>query len=322
MAAAPKAGEFELIRRHFAPLAAPSALGLRDDAATLAPPAGSDLVLTVDAMVQGVHFLPDDPPDLVARKLLRINLSDLAAKGARPLGYLLTAAWTAELPEDWIAAFARGLGEDQRLFGCPLLGGDTVSTPGPLCFSLTAIGHVPAGRMLRRSGAKSGDLVFVSGAIGDGALGLRAIRGELPRLDEADRAYLAGRYRLPQPRLALGPRLIGLAHAAMDVSDGLVADLGHIAETSSVAAVIEAARVPLSAAGIRADRLELALTGGDDYEILFTAPQGTEAAIAELGRELALPLARIGRIEAGAGVTAVNADGAPIALSSAGWRHF
>lgn len=322
MGAAPKGGEFELIRRYFAPLAAPSAFGLRDDAATLAAPAGSDLVLTVDAMVQGVHFLPDDPPDLVARKLLRINLSDLAAKGARPLGYLLTAAWTAELPEDWIAAFARGLGEDQKLFDCPLLGGDTVSTPGPLCFSLTAIGCVSAGGMLRRSEAKPGDLVFVSGAIGDAALGLRAIRGELPRLDEADRAYLADRYRLPQPRLALGPRLIGLAHAAMDVSDGLVADLGHIAETSGVAAVIEAARVPLSPAGSRADRLELALTGGDDYEILFTAPPSAEAAVAGLGRELGLPLARIGRIDAGAGVTAVNADGAPIRLSSAGWRHF
>ena len=322
MAAAPKAGEFELIRRHFAPLAAPSALGLRDDAATLTPPAGSDLVLTVDAMVQGVHFLPDDPPDLIARKLLRINLSDLAAKGARPLGYLLTAAWTAELPEDWIAAFAGGLGEDQKAFGCPLLGGDTVSTPGPLCFSLTAIGCVPAGRMLRRSGAEPGDLVFVSGAIGDGALGLRAIRGELPRLAGADRAYLAERYRLPQPRLALGPRLIGLAHAAMDVSDGLVADLGHIAETSGVSAVIEAARVPLSAAGRRADRLELALTGGDDYEILFTAPPTADTAVAALARELGLPLARIGRIGAGAGVTAVNADGAPIELSSKGWRHF
>ena len=322
MAAAPKAGEFELIRRHFAPLAAPSALGLRDDAATLAPPPGDELVLTVDAMVQGVHFLPDDAPALVARKLLRVNLSDLAAKGARPLGYLLSAAWTAELPEDWIAAFAGGLAEDQRQFGCPLLGGDTVSTPGPLWFSLTAIGCVEAGSMLRRDGARPGDLVFVSGSIGDGALGLRAIRGELPHLDEADRGLLADRYRLPQPRVALGPRLVGLASAAMDVSDGLVADLGPLAEASSVAAVIETAQVPLSPAGFRADRLELALTGGDDYEILFTASPDAEAAIAALAGELSLPLTRIGRIESGAGVTAVNRAGAPIELISRGWRHF
>lgn len=322
MAAAPKAGEFELIRRHFAPLAAASALGLRDDAATLAPPPGSDLVLTVDAMVQGVHFLPDDPPELVARKLLRVNLSDLAAKGARPLGYLLTAAWTPELPEDWIAAFARGLGEDQRQFDCPLLGGDTVSTPGPLWFSLTALGHVSAGRMLRRDGARPGDLVFISGTLGDGAIGLCAIRGELPQLDEADRAYLADRYRLPQPRVALGPRLLGLATAAMDVSDGLLADLGHIAEASAVAATIEAERVPLSPAGFRAARLDLALSGGDDYEILFAAPPDAEAAVVALSGELGLPLTRIGRIEAGAGVTAVNAAGAPIVLRSAGWKHF
>ena len=322
MAAAPKAGEFELIRRHFAPLAAASALGLRDDAATLAPPPGSDLVLTADAMVQGVHFLPDDPPDLVARKLLRVNLSDLAAKGARPLGYLLTTAWTPELPEDWIAAFARGLGEDQRRFDWPLLGGDTVSTSGPLWFSLTALGCVPAGRMLRRDGARPGDLIFVSGTLGDGAMGLRAIRGELPQLDEADRAFLADRYRLPQPRVALGPRLLGLASAAMDVSDGLVGDLGHIAEASAVAAVVEVERIPLSPAASRCARLDLALAGGDDYEILFTAPLAAEAAMSELAGELGLPLARIGRIESGAGVTAVNAAGAPIPLKSAGWKHF
>lgn len=322
MAAAPKAGEFELIRRHFAPLAAPCALELRDDAASLAPPPGRDLVLTVDAMIEGVHFLPDDPPSLVARKLLRVNLSDLAAKGAVPLGYLLTTAWTAELPEAWIAEFARGLGEDQRAFDCPLLGGDTVSTPGPLSFTLTALGHVAPGAMLRRSGARPGDLVFVSGTLGDGALGLRAIRGELPQLDEAARAFLADRYRLPQPRTALGPRLVGLASAAMDVSDGLLADLGHVAEASGVAAVVEAARIPLSPAGKRAGQLDLALAGGDDYEVLFTAPQAAAAAVEALAGELALPLARIGRIEAGAGVTAVNDQGAPIVLGSAGWRHF
>jgi len=322
MAEPRKAGEFELIRRHFRPLAAPGALGLMDDAATLAPPPGRDLVMTVDAMVSGVHFLPDDPPDLVGRKLLRVNLSDLAAKGAVPLGYLLTAAWTAELPEEWIAGFARGLGEDQREFGCALLGGDTVSTPGPLWFSLAAFGHVGAGAMLRRDGARAGDLVFVSGTLGDGALGLRAIRGELPDLSPADRAFLADRYRLPRPRVALGPRLVGIASAAMDVSDGLLADLGHIAEASAVAAVVEAERAPLSAAAARAGRPDLVLGGGDDYEILFCAAPQDEARVGGLAAELGLPLTRIGRIETGAGVTAVDAKGAPVAIGSTGWKHF
>lgn len=321
MGGTPKAGEFELIRRHFAPLAAPGAFGLSDDAALLSPPPGRDLVLTADAMVAGVHFLPDDPPDLVARKLLRVNLSDLAAKGAEPLGYLLTTAWTTELEEDWIAAFARGLAEDQSAYGCPLLGGDTVSTPGPICFSLAAVGHAPAGGMLRRAGARPGDLVFVSGTIGDGAFGLRALRGELPQLSAADRAYLADRYRLPQPRVALGPRLVGLATAALDVSDGLMADLGHIAETSAVAAIVEVARVPLSPAAAAVGRPDVALTGGDDYEILFTAPPSAAPALEALAAELSLPLTRIGRIEPGSGVTAVNEKGEPLPISG-GWKHF
>lgn len=322
MAGPRKAGEFELIRRHFRPLAGLGALGLMDDAAILAPPPGRDLVLTVDAMVAGVHFLPEDPPDLVGRKLLRVNLSDLAAKGAVPLGYLLTSAWTAELSEDWIAAFARGLGEDQREYGCALLGGDTVSTPGPLWFSLAAFGHVAAGAMLRRDGARAGDLVYVSGTLGDGALGLRALRGELPDLAPAERAFLADRYRLPQPRVALGRRLVGLASAAMDVSDGLVADLGHLAEASAVAATVEVERLPLSAPAARAGRPDLALGGGDDYEILFCAPPASAPRLAALSAELGLPLTRIGRIETGAGVIAVNAQGAPIEVTSAGWKHF
>ena len=181
MAGRPKPGEFELIARHFAPLAAGHdlAFDLTDDAALLRPDPDRDIVLTADAVVAGVHFLPDDAPDLIAAKLLRVNLSDLAAMGARPRGYLLTAAWPDDTDEDWIAGFARGLAADQVEFDVVMLGGDTVATSGPLTLSLTAVGDVARGQALRRNGASPGDAVFVSGSIGDGALGLRALRGEI-----------------------------------------------------------------------------------------------------------------------------------------------
>ncbi len=238
-------GEFELIARYLAPLAEgePGALGLRDDAAVISPPAGRDLVLAADALVEGVHFLPTDPPGLVARKLLRVNLSDLAAMGARPCGYLMTAAWPKGRAEAWIADFAAGLARDQEIFGIGLLGGDTTGTPGPLSLSLTAVGTTPSGRRLERGGARAGDSLYVSGTLGDGALGLRVLQGALDGLDTAERDWLIDRYRLPRPRLALGESLLaqGLASAAIDVSDGLVADVGHLAAASGLAARIEAA---------------------------------------------------------------------------------
>ncbi|TAN59550.1 MAG: thiamine-phosphate kinase, partial [Magnetospirillum sp.] len=242
--------EFGLIAELFAPLAAgcPGALGLTDDAAFLAAEPGFDTVATMDAMVAGVHFLSDDPPDLIARKLLRVNLSDLAAKGARPAFVMLAAAFPYGTAKLWLRAFADGLKQDLDHYGVVLIGGDTVSTPGPLTLTLTALGRVVAGRGLLRSGARPGDEIWVSGSIGDGALGLRAIRGELVGLGEAHGGVLADRYRLPRPRTGLGPRLIGLASAAMDVSDGLVQDLGHICRASSVTAEIHAPLVPLSTA--------------------------------------------------------------------------
>ena len=276
-------GEFELIRKYFAPLASgeAGALGLTDDAALLSPPAGRDLVLTTDAMIEGVHFLPDQPPGLVARKLLRVNLSDLAAMGAVPLGYLVTAAWPEARDEAWVAGFAEGLGEDQAIFPVRLLGGDTTRTAGPVALSLTAVGTVPAGGGLKRGTARAGDLLFVSGTIGDSVLGLRVLRGELTALDDDDRAALVVRHRLPEPRLALGQALLdeGLATAAIDLSDGLVADIGHIAETSGVAACIEAAAIPLSAATGRAvagdpGLREALFGGGEDYELAFAAAPG------------------------------------------------
>ncbi|HEX6143439.1 MAG TPA: thiamine-phosphate kinase, partial [Geminicoccaceae bacterium] len=279
-------------------------------------------VLTKDAMVAGVHFLADDPAGAIAQKLLRVNLSDLAAMGADPLGYLLALVRPREIDEDWLRAFVGGLAEDQREFDVAMLGGDTVSTPGPLTLSLTALGTVPDGEALRRSGAEAGHDLWVSGTLGDAALGLELLTGDL-KLAAAATVFLIDRYRRPQPRLALGARLRGVAGAAIDVSDGLLADLGHILEASEVGATVEAERLPLSLAahGAPAAR-EAALTGGDDYEILFSAPEPARDRILAIGRELALPLTRIGRIEAMLGLRTIDADGRPVIVGRAGWTHF
>lgn len=321
--------EFALIARVFAPLARanPGAFGLTDDAAVVDVTAGCRLVATADAMVAGVHFRNQDPAALVARKLLRVNLSDLAAMGAGPKGYLLTAVLPPETESGWIEAFAGGLAEDQEIFGVALLGGDTVAAPGPMSFSLTALGEVKAGAELRRTGARVGDAVYVSGTVGDGALGLAALEGRLDNLSAAQRRALAGRYQLPEPRLELGAALSGIAHAAIDVSDGLVADLGHIAESSGVGAVIDARRVPLSgaaAAALAADpgSRRAVLAGGDDYELLFTVDKGAAAEISALALSLDLPLTEIGRITSEKGVRAVDEFGHDIPLDSTGFSHF
>jgi thiamine-monophosphate kinase len=320
-------GEFERIRRLFAPLAGPGGLGLLDDAALVDCPAGQRLVVTADAIVAGVHYLPDDPPDLVGRKLLRVNLSDLAAMGARPLYYLLTTALPAALGSDWLAEFTRGLAEDQRRFGINLLGGDSVATTGPAVLSVTAIGEVAAGMEVRRNDARAGDLVWVSGTIGDAFLGLALLRGAHPQLAPAYRTELIGRFQVPDPRVDLGCRLAGVAHAMIDISDGLIADLGHICETSCVAAVVELASLPLSsAAKVITDeepgvRIAMA-AGGDDYELLFTAPADSTKTIDDLSWVLGIPITRIGRIEPGEGVRLVDAEGRTIPVGQSGYRHF
>ena len=311
--------EFARIARHFRPLAGPGALALEDDAAVFTPPAGRELVIAADAMVEGVHFLPDDPPDLIARKLLRTNLSDLAAMGALPLGYLMTVAVPAATPDSWFAAFAAGLAADQAAFSIFLLGGDTTSTSGPVSLSVTVLGTVAPGRALHRVGARAGDGIWVSGTIGDGALGLLAATG---RLADAD-GYLSGRYRLPQPRLALGLALHGIAHAAMDVSDGLVQDVGHLCRASGLAAEIDAGAVPLSPPARAADMLVTCLTGGDDYELVMAIPPAREAALAAAARATCIPVTRIGGFLAGAPrVTVRRADGSILPLERGGWSHF
>ena len=322
-------GEFELIARHLAPLArdVPGALGLTDDAAWIDGGSTQQWVVTSDALVEGVHFLPDDPADFVAAKALRVNLSDLAAKGAVPRFYLMDLVLPKEREEPWVKAFAAGLAADQAEFGVRLIGGDTTSTPGPLTIAITALGQVGVGKMLQRARARAGDDVYVSGTIGDAALGLIVLRGGLNRLGAVKRKELMRRYRVPQPRTTLGPRLIDLANASIDVSDGLVADLGHICETSRLAAAIEEASVPLSPAAALAVRehpalMSSVLTGGDDYEILFTAPRSAAKAVAALARKLDLPLTRIGEMRVGGGVTVLRPDGAVREIEKAGWQHF
>ncbi|MBV8651470.1 MAG: thiamine-phosphate kinase [Alphaproteobacteria bacterium] len=325
--AAPRLGEFARIARYFAPLAGPGALGLLDDAALIDPPPGRQLVLTTDAMVAGVHFLSEDPAELIARKLLRVNLSDLAAMGAEPVGYLMTTALPQACDEAWLEDFAAGLAADQKEFGIALLGGDSVATPGPMTLSLTAIGSVAPGRAIRRGGAQPGDGIYVSGTIGDAALGLRVLRGDLATLAAEARRFLADRYHLPRPRLALGARLAGIAHAMLDVSDGLAGDVGHICEVSGLKAIVEADLVPLSSAARQALQgdpvlLALVLAGGDDYELVFAAPRALDAEIAALAQALDLPITRIGRFETGEGVRVLDGSGKDIDLASPGYRHF
>ena len=311
--------EFSLIARHFRPLAGPGAMDLTDDAAVLTPPPGRQLVLTADAMVAGVHFLPDDPPDLVGRKLLRVNLSDLAAKGAVPLGYLMTVSTPKDTPEAWFAGFAAGLAQDQATYGVTLLGGDTTSTPGPISLSLTIIGHVAPDTAVHRFGAQDGDEIWVTGTIGDGALGLAVAQGRL--VDPT--GFLLDRYRLPQPRVGLA--LAGIASAAMDVSDGLVQDLGHICRASGLSAELFAGKVPLSDAARAAgpDWLVTCLTGGDDYELLLAVPPARCDALRREAGRAGVPVTQVGDFHSGPPEVMVRqANGEPLALTREGWSHF
>lgn len=326
--------EFELIARYFAKLSAgfPGAYGLLDDAAVISPSAGCELVVKSDVIVGAVDFLPDAPASLIARKALRVNLSDLAAKGTVPLAYMVDLIVPATISEEWIAAFAAGLADDQTRYSMHLIGGDTSSTSGPISVAITVFGQTPIGRIIRRGGAQEGDRIFVTGTIGDAALGLCVLRGRLPDLDSSKAAQLVDRYRLPQPRVALGPHLLDIARSGIDVSDGLVADLGHICAVSQLCALVESAAVPLSAAATAAisgipERLALALTGGDDYEVVFTAPPAATPRIEALSRSLGIPITSIGRMTGCSGseharVLMLGSDGQPISFESEGWTHF
>jgi thiamine-monophosphate kinase len=328
-----KTGEERLIARYFAPLARHAgALGLLDDAAMLTPPAGCDLVLTKDALVAGVHFFAEDLPDTIARKALRVNLSDLAAKGATAGGFLLALALPDGVTDGWLSEFAQGLGADAETYACPLFGGDTVKTPGPLTVSVTAFGFVPHGKMVQRRGAKAGDRIIVTGTIGDAALGLKLQQGrgnaQRWKLDTVMVEHLIGRYLMPQPRTAVAKLVQAQASAAMDVSDGLAGDLEKLCRVSGVNAEVEVARVPLSTAAQTAVATESALmetilSGGDDYEILCTVSAAQCGDFIAAAQAAGVTATAIGQVTAGDGAAQfVGADGRPLRLSQTSFSHF
>jgi thiamine-monophosphate kinase len=326
-------GEDRLIARHFRPLAThPGAFGLIDDAAAISVPADQELVLKIDPIIAGVHFFADDPPDAIARKALRVNLSDLAAKGARPLGFLLALAAPKEITNPWLEKFAAGLAGDAQAFGCPLLGGDTDRTPGPLTVAISIFGAVPRGTMLMRAGAKPGDRLVVTGTIGDAALGLILRRdpdaAHRWRLDATMREHLLHRYLTPEPRNALAEALRLHAHGGMDVSDGLAGDLAKMCRAAGIDAAIEVAHVPLSPAARAAlaaePRLvETILTGGDDYEVLASVPSEKLEALREAGQREGVAVSEIGRASAGSGEPRFfMSDGTELNFARPSFSHF
>ncbi len=323
----------EAIIRLLAPLARgyPGAFGLSDDCAVVTPEPGTELVLKTDPIAEGVHFLTDDAPEDVAWKALAVNVSDLAAKGAKPIGYLMALSFPEAPTQAWMARFADGLRAAQDRFGCHLIGGDTDRRPGPLTITITVVGSVPAGRMVRRGTAKAGDVLFVSGTLGDAALGLALRRRpELAKawgLSPDEEAHLRRRYLRPEPRLALAPALRAHASAAMDISDGLAKDLGRMCAASDCGASVRFADLPLSAAGASAVAADPGLrqrivAGGDDYEILAAVPAGEASAFQVAAAQAGVSVARIGSMRAGAGVVIEAPDGQPMSLERTGWDHF
>ncbi|MDP3547822.1 MAG: thiamine-phosphate kinase [Phreatobacter sp.] len=326
--------EDDLIARYFGPLAtAAGADGLTDDAAVI-PEGEGDLVVTKDMAIAGVHFFPDDPPALIAAKALRVNLSDLAAKGAVPTGFLLGLGLPPDWTTDFLAAFAGGLARDIKAYGCPLYGGDTVKVPGPLTISITAFGR--AKRTVRRRGARPGDVICVTGTIGDGALGVVARAAErdpatapawLARLAPDQRRYLVGRYLAPLPRTALAQAVGQYAHAAMDVSDGLAGDLGKMMAASGTGARLRLDAVPLSDAARAALASDAALrqrvmTGGDDYEILLACAPADVQALAAAARHAGVPLTAIGEVTDAGAVLWLDAAGEAVSFGSGRYEHF
>ena len=312
-------GEFELIARHFSPPTRHTVLAGGDDAALISPAAGVELAISTDMLVAGRHFLADADPECLGHKSLAVNLSDMAAMGATPRWATLSLALPSA-DETWIAAFMRGFLALALEHDVNLVGGDT--TAGPLNLCVQIMGEVPAGQALRRSGARVGDLVWVSGVLGEAAIGLRHLRGAWT-LHGSARERCLQRLERPQPRVRLGLALRGVAHAAIDVSDGLVADLGHVAQRSGVRAVLRYEQLPRPAiAGDAAALRECVLAGGDDYELCFTAPPAATGTLHAIAQRLSLPLAAIGHIEEGSGVAVYDAGGAPLALDSRGFDHF
>ncbi len=320
--------EFQRISKIFAPLAAgyPGAFNLTDDAAVISPATGNELVVTTDTMIARVHFMPNDDPKLIGRRLLRVNLSDLAAMGARPLGYMLNIALPNKIKNEWLEAFASGLAVDQEKFSISLIGGDSVATRGPIALTITALGDVITGGVLRRTGALVGDVVYVSGTLGDSVAGLEVAKKNAEGLSDRDRHYLLNRYFMPEPRLTLGRTLIGTAHSAIDVSDGLLADLGHIADNSHVGIDIDVTKIPLSMAGKTALECEIVsmndiVCGGDDYELALIVPALARKTMSTFAKSLGVPLTEIGLVKKAAGVRLLDKCGYDITPVIKGYVH-
>jgi thiamine-monophosphate kinase len=327
-----ESGEDRLIARYFRPLAKhPAAFNLVDDAAALTPPPGYDLVLKTDAIVGGIHFFNDDPPGAVAQKALRVNLSDLAAKGAQPLGFLLSIALPASADETWLAAFSAGLAADVEHYGCPLLGGDTVRSPDVVMISVAVIGAVPQGSMAKRSGAQPGDRVLVTGTIGDAALGLRLRKDQEAatrwQLSDDLRQHLAQRYLIPEPRTSLADAVRAHASAGLDVSDGLVGDLTKLCRASGVSAEIDVACVPLSPAAhaaLAADStlVEPILTGGDDYEVLVAVSPAKLEVFRHAAATAGVAVTEVGTVVPGKGAPRFLQHGQPLIFARRSFSHF
>ena len=322
--------EFDLIATVFKPLSMgySGSLGLTDDAAIITTPYGSELVATMDAICAGVHYIGDEDAGLIAQKLLRVNLSDLAAMGAVPLTYLLSVQLPKNTQAQWLQSFADGLHRDQIQFGIYLAGGDTSSTLGPASFSVTALGHVGTGKALRRSSAKAGDIIYVTGTLGDSAMGLGLLQKRITiSLPSDQETWLKDRYFLPQPRLSFGQGLVDTAHAAMDISDGVLQDLGHICTASNVGATIHRNKLPLSNAAsalIRADaRLwDDVLSGGDDYELLFTVPPQYQRQIESLSKATGIAATAIGVITEDKVLNVEDENGQLLSIPRKGFAHF
>jgi thiamine-monophosphate kinase len=325
-------GEDNIIQEFLAPLAAgfPGAFGLKDDCAVIAPPAGHELVVKTDPVVAGLHFLPDATPEDIAWRALAVNVSDLAGKGAIPIGYLMALALPEAPSRAWMSRFASGLAQAQSAFGFHLIGGDTDRRPGPLGISITVFGSVPAGRMVRRGTARAGDRLFVTGTLGDAALGLALLKdpGLAQLAGGTDTAAAIQRFVRPQPRLTISPLLHAHASAAMDLSDGLMKDCGRMGAASGVAARLDAASLPLSPAMqalVAQDErwLATAAAGGDDYEILMAIPDVNVAAFTKATAALDFSVTQIGEVTgSGLGVNLVRPDGSEVLLDRTGWEHF
>lgn len=309
--------EFDIIAKYFSPLAGKYALGLTDDAAVITPRPGYDMVVTKDALASGTHFFANDTAVDIARKLIRVNVSDLAAMGAKPVAYFLALVLPKNTSESWISDFTSGIQADIEEFGGSLSGGDTVTHDGGVVASLTAIGEVKSGKAITRAGAKTGDGIFVSGTIGDSYIGLQILQKKLTARSKDEEAYFKSRYHIPQPRLELGKNLQGIATSCIDISDGLVADLSHICECSSAGAIIDIDKIPISYGFTKTEEL---ITAGDDYELLFTAPCDKEGEIRKLSEKLSLPVSKIGVVTEGSSVTVMRGD-EEVKLENKGYSH-